>query len=95
MVASRGSRDAGSKRYWFPAKRYGWGWGPPLLWQGWVVIGGFFALLALGAMVLLPRLATGSFLAYTFVLVAVLIGVCWVTGEPPRWRWGGGDDDAR
>ena len=24
-------------RYWFPAKRYGWGWGPPQTWQGWVV----------------------------------------------------------
>ena len=21
-------------RYWFPAKRYGWGWGPPSTWQG-------------------------------------------------------------
>lgn len=24
------------KPYWFPAKRYGWGWGPPATWQGWV-----------------------------------------------------------
>jgi hypothetical protein len=23
--------------YWFPAKRYGWGWGIPVTWQGWVV----------------------------------------------------------
>jgi hypothetical protein len=25
-------------RYWFPAKRYGWGWGSPATWQGWVVL---------------------------------------------------------
>jgi hypothetical protein len=24
--------------YWFPARRYGWGWGPPIRWQGWVVL---------------------------------------------------------
>lgn len=24
--------------YWFPAKRYGWGWGLPSSWQGWVVL---------------------------------------------------------
>jgi hypothetical protein len=33
--------------YWFPAKRYGWGWGPPRVWQGWVVLAIFFALLPL------------------------------------------------
>ncbi len=29
--------------FWFPVKRYGWGWGLPVRWQGWVV----FALTAL------------------------------------------------
>ena len=78
---------AGSK-YWFPAKRYGWGWGPPRTWQGWLVLLGFFALLAAGALVFLPKLQTGYFLAYTTVLVAGLIAVCYLTGEPPKWRWG-------
>ena len=31
-------------RYWFPAKRYGWGWGLPAVWQGWVVLVGFIGL---------------------------------------------------
>jgi len=26
------------KKFWFPAKRYGWGWGLPCRWQGWVVL---------------------------------------------------------
>jgi hypothetical protein len=24
------------RKIWFPAKRYGWGWGLPCCWQGWV-----------------------------------------------------------
>ena len=34
-------------RYWFPAKTYGWGWGLPRTWEGWVVLGVYLALLAL------------------------------------------------
>ena len=30
-------------------------------------------------------------IAFVVVLAVLLIGVCWLTGEPPRWRWG--DDD--
>ena len=75
-------------RYWFPAKRYGWGWGPPRTWQGWLVLAIFVALLALGALVLLPSQQPGAFVVYTAILVAVLIAICYVTGEPPSWRWG-------
>jgi hypothetical protein len=46
-------------RYWFPAKRYGWGWQQP-----------------------------GYFVACAAILCSVLVGVCYVTGEPPSWRWG-------
>ena len=28
-------------KYWFPAKRYGWGWGLPGTWQGWLVVAAF------------------------------------------------------
>ena len=80
--------SAAESKYWFPAKRYGWGWGPPRTWQGWLVLAAFFALLAVGAIVFLPKQETGGFLAYTAVLVALLIAICYVTGEPPRWRWG-------
>jgi hypothetical protein len=80
--------SAAESKYWFPAKRYGWGWGPPRAWQGWLVLVAFFTLLAVGAIVFLPRQETGRFLVYTAVLVAVLIAICYATGEPPRWRWG-------
>ncbi len=27
-----------SKQIWFPAKKFGWGWGQPKVWQGWVAL---------------------------------------------------------
>ncbi|RDD82746.1 hypothetical protein DVJ77_04290 [Dyella tabacisoli] len=74
-------------KYWFPAKRYGWGWGPPSVWQGWIVFIFFGALQVGGGVFLLP-LHPGAFLAYSGVLCSVLVAVCWLKGEPPRWRWG-------
>jgi hypothetical protein len=29
------------RKYWFPAKRYGWGWGIPCSWRGWLVLAAF------------------------------------------------------
>ena len=46
------------------------------------------ALLAVGAVVLLPRHQTAYFVLYTVILCGVLVMVCYVTGEPPSWRWG-------
>ena len=75
-------------RYWFHAKRYGWGWGLPATWQGWVVFAAYFLLL-FGA---LPRLDPQRHLLgfglYAALLTAGLLVVCWSKGEPPRWRWG-------
>jgi hypothetical protein len=75
-------------RYWFPTKRYGWGWGLPLTWQGWVVYGVFVALVVAGAVWLLPADGPAWFIVYVVVLCAILMAVCWAKGEPPRWRWG-------
>lgn len=80
--------SAVGSKYWFPAKRYGWGWGPPRTWQGWLVLAVFFALLAVGTVVFLPNQQPGSFVAYTAVLVAALIAICYLTGEPPSRRRG-------
>lgn len=82
------------QKYWFPAKRYGWGWGVPTAWQGWTVLILFFALVLLGAYLFLPSRGPLSFLIYTTALCMGLICVCWLKGERPRWRWGkkAGDD---
>jgi hypothetical protein len=75
--------------YWFPAKRYGWGWGLPITWQGWLVFAAFVLLLVVGAHLSPPKKALVGYLIYVAVLSAALVGVCWLKGEPPRWRWGG------
>ena len=74
--------------YWFRAKRYGWGWGWPSSWQGWVVLAAFIALLGTGGILLPPASNLGAFLGYVALLSALLIVICWLKGEPPRWRWG-------
>jgi uncharacterized membrane protein YoaK (UPF0700 family) len=74
--------------YWFPAKRYGWGWGAPTVWQGQAVLAAFFVLLVGGGALLIPWQGEWVFLAYAVLLCVVLMAVCWLKGEPPRWRWG-------
>jgi hypothetical protein len=75
--------------YWFPAKRHGWGWGFPTVWQGWVVLVVWGLVLVPGVRTLALRhdLRAGLFVAgWTLVLVLV----CYWKGERPSWRWGDG-----
>ena len=77
-----------SEPYWFPAKRYGYGWGPPATWQGWVVLAVYLALVAAGMFLFPPHVELLPFLVYEFVLTLGLIVVCYAKGEPPSWRGG-------
>ena len=74
------------KKIWFPAKTHGWGWGPPNCWQGWVVLVVWFVVLTAGT----PLAARSPilFVGHTLFLSAILILICWLKGEKPRWRWG-------
>jgi hypothetical protein len=75
------------QKYWFPTKRYGWGWGLPATWQGWLTMLLFIAAVVLDGILFAGR----NWPAYAILLVAacaVLVAICWWKGEPPRWRWG-------
>ena len=82
-------------RLWFHAKRYGWGWTPATI-EGWLVLAAFLAAVAMSTAIYIHRVRTGTdirsatilFLLWIAVLAGALIAVCWMTGEPPRWRWG-------
>lgn len=74
--------------YWFPARHYGWGWGLPIAWQGWLVLVAFVGLISAGAWRFPPNSARAAFAIYVAVLCAALTGICWLKGEAPRWRWG-------
>ncbi len=75
-------------RYWFPAKRYGWGWGVPNCWQGWAVLALFTLILGVTIAFVDPATEMLLYLLLILANVAWLIGVCWWKGEPPEWRWG-------
>jgi hypothetical protein len=75
-------------RYWFPAKRYGWGWGFPITWEGWAAFLGFLALAVAGVVIVPPTQWFAGFIAYIVVLSLLFTGLCWWKGEPARWRWG-------
>ncbi len=79
-----------SSRYWFPAKRYGWGWGLPVTWQGWIIL--LLFLIAQVALVVsfVPH-RVADFTLGTIILVSMLVAICYWKGEPPSWRWGDRD----
>jgi hypothetical protein len=77
-----------SEKYWFPAKRYGWGWGFPVTWQGWAALAVYVALLCLVIVRFEPHGHPVAFAALVALLTLALLVVCWLKGEPPRWRWG-------
>ncbi|HEY8228854.1 MAG TPA: hypothetical protein VIG31_00195 [Rhodanobacteraceae bacterium] len=76
------------RQYWFPAKRYGWGWGLPVVWQGWAVLIGYLVAVTLIASWVPPHADPESFLGL-LVAVTLLLGlIVWRKGEPPDWHWG-------
>ncbi|MFC7336623.1 hypothetical protein ACFQY0_05505 [Haloferula chungangensis] len=82
------------ENYWFPAKRYGWGWGLPCSWQGWVVM-----IIYLAAVVALAFMFDSvenvfPFVAAVMGATTIFLWVCWKKGEPAKWRWGQSDDDS-
>lgn len=74
--------------YWFPAKRYGWGWGPPNCWQGWLALFIYVALSVTGIPLLDATHHTVPYLIYISALTIAMVVVCWLKGEQPKWRWG-------
>jgi len=80
------------QHYWFKRKLYGWGW-TPATWQGWSLLLIFIALIVLNFFRIDLKSHSGSdtlisFIPETFILVFILITICWKFGERPRWQWG-------
>lgn len=73
-------------RYWFRAKRYAWGWGLPLAWQGWAFLVAWIIALPLGHRLLPPgdKPMRWGFMA---AMIVLLIAVCYWKGDPLGRRW--------
>ncbi|MDK2848811.1 MAG: hypothetical protein PWP34_2164 [Desulfuromonadales bacterium] len=75
-------------RYWFPARKYGWGWGLPCAWQGWAVFFIFALLFSIGFYLFPPQRKTLLFVGYNALVSIEFIVICHIKGEPAAWRWG-------
>jgi hypothetical protein len=72
---------------WFPKKKYGYGWGFPSKWQGWITMLIYLLLMFTGAIFLSKR-NIWLFVLFTIILSGILISVCYWKGEKPGWHWG-------
>jgi hypothetical protein len=51
----------------------------------------FLCLVVAGVWVFPPRTSLIAYIGYVLALSIVLLVVCRIKGEPPRWRWGGSE----
>jgi len=70
-----------SPSFWFPTKTYGWGWGLPVRWQGWLVLAGYFALQYLGIRHFRAERNIRGLFIFLFAVTAILIAVVVLKGE--------------
>ncbi|HCC06166.1 TPA: hypothetical protein DEP94_02305 [Candidatus Nomurabacteria bacterium] len=82
-----------TKKLWFRAKTYGWGW-TPSTWEGWLVTTVAILFIILDSL----RIDKNSedipyfFFIRMFLIISILLFICYKKGEKPGWRWGGGSN---
>ena len=86
-IQRKGNR---SQVYWFRAKRRGWGWDLPLTWQGWLVAVVCIGSIFLAYFIFPPEKNPSIFVIFTIFVSLSTVVICWIKGEPARWRWGKG-----
>ena len=75
---------------WFAPKRYGYGSGPPISWQGWLLTLAYAAIVVSVAVAV--RHEPLKLVAIVVPLTAVFLTICARTTRGGwRWRWGGED----
>lgn len=72
---------------WFEPKRFGYGAGLPVRWQGWALLLGYIALIAGLSLLLIPRHPVPFYLIVAVATVALTA----VAARHTRggWRWRG------
>jgi hypothetical protein len=80
--------EQGKQDYWFPVKRYGWGWALPVRWQGWAVLALYFGSMYWAIRYFPPRDSVAGFLLWLLVTSVLLVAiVVWKGERPLRFRW--------
>ena len=75
---------------WFAPRRYGYGSGPPISWQGWVVTV-LYAVATVGVALLLHEHVYQMIAAIVPITMLFLVITAKTTRGGWRWRWG--DED--
>ena len=75
------------ERPWFAPKRYGYGPGMPIAWQGWVMLGAHIALI-LALMLHHPGRSPSLILLMLVVALAPIPFYARKTAGGWRWHWG-------
>jgi hypothetical protein len=78
---------------WFAPKRYGYGSGRPISWQGWAVTIGLFAIVV-GLTLLFHDRKSQLIAALSSVFVMFAVITAKTTRGGWRWRWGDDEDSA-
>lgn len=82
--------EAEKPTFWFPAKRFGWGWGLPVRWQGWLVLVLYFASICAGIKYFQPKNdVVGFMIGFASATVIFIAIAAWKGEKPLAWRWGG------
>ena len=76
---------------WFEPKRYGYGSGLPIAWQGWVVLGLYLAVVFL-AIWLFEKHPLATFAVLVPATALLLLITARTTRGGWRWRSGGKED---
>ena len=76
---------------WFAPKRFGYGAGLPIAWQGWALLAGYLALVILPVHYLLPAGGAATRIS-VFALIALATGLLVIVSKHKtrggwRWRW--------
>lgn len=74
-------------KYWFKAKKYGYGLSSPATWEGWLVIIIYFLLL-IGGIIYLSAMSKTILFVYLAIITITLVLISFAKGEKLAWRWG-------
>lgn len=75
---------------WFAPKRYGYGSGLPVAWQGWVVMAIYFAVVLGGAYLFAKQPLILLSIIFPATILFLVIALKTTKGGL-RWRWGDSD----
>jgi hypothetical protein len=75
---------------WFAPKRYGYGTGLPIAWQGWALLGAYILIIGAASLLIADHP-----LVYAAIVLAATILVIAVAAARTRggWRWRSGEED--